>query len=204
MRDISEKLEGIAEKLLNSALLFNNIVDEKKLEEMDIDAIVNKIKSQYLIALEEVKETETALDDNDVIEVYDGYCDVFVTVPILFLMWYLFLGKFNKQYDDFYDEYDSLMDELSERYGKLLDYSNQLDLDILEEYANRVIENNMEKFTTEQDEFEMWKATDVSHIPTSSVVDGVRYYFFIDENNKVKKRLGFPKVAVEDLFDGKK
>ncbi|WP_207842905.1 hypothetical protein, partial [Pseudomonas sp. 69_B] len=62
-----------------------------------------------------------------------------------------------------------------------------------------VIENNMQKFTTSLEGFKTWKS---EYIPTSKVVDGVTYYFFVDENLKVKKRDGFPKVKVGDLFNG--
>ena len=72
-------------------------------------------------------------------------------------------------------------------------------MDILSEYANRVIANNMEKFTTDEEVFKTWKS---EYAPTSKVVDGIEYYFFVDENLKVKKRDGFPKVEVGDLFNG--
>ena len=49
----------------------------------------------------------------------------------------------------------------------------------------------MEKFTTSLEEFKTWES---NYIPTSKVVDGVKYYFFVDENSKVKKRNGFPKI----------
>ena len=59
----------------------------------------------------------------------------------------------------------------------------------------------MEKFTTDEEVFKTWKS---EYTPTSQVVDGVKYYFFVDENEKVKKRDGFPKVEVEGLFNGVK
>ena len=97
----------------------------------------------------------------------------------------------------------SLIDavDLAKRYGQLLLKTTELDLSILDEYADRVIENNMQKFTTSLGEFKTWKS---EYIPTSKVVDGVTYYFFVDENLKVKKRNGFPKVEVGDLFNGVK
>ena len=99
------------------------------------------------------------------------------------------------------DKVNSLIDavDLGNRYVALL--LKTVDLDILSEYADRVIENNMQKFTTSLDEFETWES---EYIPTSKFVDGVTYYFFVDENLKVKKRDGFPKVEVEDLFDDAK
>jgi hypothetical protein len=91
--------------------------------------------------------------------------------------------------------------DLGNRYVALLLKTVELNLSILDEYADRVIENNMQKFTTSLDEFKTWES---NYIPTSKVVDGVTYYFFVDENLKVKKRDGFPKIDVEGLFDDAK
>ena len=59
----------------------------------------------------------------------------------------------------------------------------------------------MQKFTTSLEEFKTWES---NYIPTSKVVDGVTYHFFVDENLKVKKRKGFPKVEVGSLFNDAK
>ena len=59
----------------------------------------------------------------------------------------------------------------------------------------------MEKFTTNEAVFKTWKS---EYTPTSKVIDGVTYYFFVDENGKVKKRDGFPKIEVGGLFDDAK
>ena len=95
---------------------------------------------------------------------------------------------------------NSLVDtfDLGNRYVDLLLKTVERDLSILDEYADRVIENNMQKFTTSLEEVKTWES---EYTTTSKVVDGVTYYFFIDENGKVKKRDGFPKVEVEDLFN---
>ena len=196
----------LADELYRSALFFNRIMDGKNLVDDKGELLFSKcelsekINRQYLIALEEVKETEKALKENDTIEIYDGYCDVFYTCDILFCMLDLYEQEYGfdgksacKHFNN--DELGILVD----KYDELMEQVNCLDSDILSEYADRVIANNMEKFTTDEEVFKTWKS---SYTPTSKFVDGVTYYFFVDENLKVKKRGGFPKVEVEDLFNG--
>ena len=69
---------------------------------------------------------------------------------------------------------------------------------LLNERVQFYTQRNMEKFTTDEEVFKTWKS---NHNPTSKVVDGVTYYLFVDENGKVKKREGFPKIEVGDLFN---
>ena len=208
MCDTNLKLMKLADELYRSALFFNRIMDGKNLVDGSDNLLFSrrelaeKINRQYLIALEEVKETEKALKENDIVEVYDGYCDVFYTCDILFYM----LDLYEREYG--FDGKSACKhlnnDELgvlSDKYDELLEQVDNLDLDILSEYANRVIANNMEKFTTDEEAFKTWKS---EYASTSKVVDGVTYYFFVDENGKVKKRDGFPKVRVEGLFNGVK
>ena len=208
MCDTNLKLMKLADELYRSALFFNRIMDGKNLVDGSDNLLFSrrelaeKINRQYLIALEEVKETEKALKENDIVEVYDGYCDVFYTCDILFYM----LDLYEREYG--FDGKSACKhlnnDELgvlSDKYDELLEQVDNLDMDILSEYANRVIANNMEKFTTDEEVFKTWKS---EYAQTSKVVDGVTYYFFVDENGKVKKRDGFPKVNVEGLFNGVK
>ena len=206
MCDTNLKLMKLADELFKSALFFNRIMDGKNLVDGSDNLLFSrrelaeKINRQYLIALEEVKETEKALQENDTVEIYDGYCDVFYTCDILFYM----LDLYEREYG--FDGKSACKhlnnDELGvlpDKYDDLLEQADNLDMDILSEYADRVIANNMEKFTTGEEVFKTWKS---EYTPTSQVVDGVTYYFFVDENGKVKKRDGFPKVEVGDLFNG--
>ena len=191
----------IRDKVMDNSMLFNKIVNGKGIEDYSKLGLVSKINSQYLIAKEEVDEFFTAKENNDIVEMYDGAIDTFYTVPFLVQL----LNEYEIRYDTEYDECDGYtlaeLDILEQGGVDVLFESTELDLDILSEYANRVIENNMEKFTTNEGVFKTWKS---NHTPTSKVVDGVTYYFFVDENGKVKKRDGFPKVKVEDLFNGVK
>ena len=184
-------------KVMDNSILFNKIVNGKGIEDYSKWELVSKINSQYLIAKEEVGEFFTAKENNDIVEMYDGAIDTFYTVPFLVQL----LNEYEIRYDTEYDECDGYtlaeLDILEQGGVDVMFEATELDLDILSEYADRVIENNMQKFTTSLDEFETWES---EYIPTSKVVDGVTYYFFTDENSKVKKKNGFPKVEVEDLF----
>ena len=202
------KLMKLADDLYKSALFFNKIMDGKNLVDDRGDLLFSKrelaekINRQYLIALEEVKETETALKENDTIEIYDGYCDVFYTCDILFCMLDLYEQEYGFDGKSACKHFNNDgLGVLFDKYDELLEQADDLNMDILSEYADRVIANNMEKFTTDEAVFKTWKS---EYIPTSKVVDGVTYYFFVDENLKVKKRDGFPKVEVGDLFNGVK
>ena len=188
-------------KVMDNSILFNKIVNGKGIEGYSKWELVSKINSQYLIAKEEVDEFFTAKENNDIVEMYDGVIDTFYTVPFLVQL----LNEYEIRYDTEYDECDGYtlaeLDILEQGGVDVMFEATELDLDILSEYADRVIENNMQKFTTSLDEFETWES---EYTPTSKVVDGVTYYFFVDENGKVKKRDGFPKVEVEGLFNGVK
>ena len=188
-------------KVMDNSILFNKIVNGKGIEDYSKWELVSKINSQYLIAKEEVDEFFTAKENNDIVEMYDGAIDTFYTVPFLVQL----LNEYEIRYDTEYDECDGYtlaeLDILEQGGFDVMFEATELDLDILSEYADRVIENNMQKFTTSLDEFETWES---EYIPTSKFVDGVTYYFFVDENLKVKKRVGFPKVEVEGLFNDAK
>ncbi len=191
----------IRDKVMDNSILFNKIVNGKGIEDYSKWELVSKINSQYLIAKEEVDEFFTAKENNDIVEMYDGAIDTFYTVPFLVQL----LNEYELRYDTEYDECDGYtlaeLDILEQGGVDVLFESTELDLDILSEYADRVICNNMEKFTTDEEVFKTWES---NYIPTSKVVDGVKYYFFVDENGKVKKRGGFPKIDVEGLFDDAK
>ena len=188
----------IRDKVMDNSILFNKIVNGKGIEDYSKWELVSKINSQYLIAKEEVDEFFTAKENNDIVEMYDGAIDTFYTVPFLVQL----LNEYEIRYDTEYDECDGYtlaeLDILEQGGVDVLFESTELDLDILSEYADRVICNNMEKFSTSLEEFKTWES---NYIPTSKVVDGVTYYFFTDENSKVKKRNGFPKVEVGGLFN---
>lgn len=199
---LKDLVGSIENKLYMSAIKFNSIANGglDNLVNLSNEQIVDAVVSQYKITLEEIEETERALVDNDEVEIYDSYCDVFYTFKYFQSLLVYCYGNRDK---DTVDKVDSLIDavDLGNRYFALLLKTVELDLSILDEYADRVIENNMQKFTTSLEEFKTWES---GYIPTSKEYDGKLYYFFVDENGKVKKRDGFPKVEVGSLFNGAK
>ena len=208
MCDTNLKLMKLADELYKSALFFNRIMDGKNLVDgsdkllFSKRELAEKINRQYLIALEEVKETETALNENNTVEIYDGYCDVFYTCDILFCMLDLYEQEYGLDGKSTCKHFNNDgLGILVDKYDDLMEQVDNLDIDILSEYADRVIANNMEKFTTDEAVFKTWKS---EYTPTSQVVDDIEYYFFVDGNGKVKKRDGFQKVEVEDLFNDAK
>lgn len=199
---LKDLVGSIENKLYMSAIKFNAIANGglANLVNLSNEQLVDAVVSQYKITLEEIEETEKALVDNDEVEIYDGYCDAFYTFKYFQSLLVYCYGKRDK---DTVDKVNSLIDavDLGNRYVALLLKTVELDLSILDEYADRVIENNMQKFTTSLEEFKTWES---NYIPTSKEYDGKLYYFFVDENGKVKKREGFPKVEVGSLFNGAK
>ena len=199
---LKDLVGSIENKLYMSAIKFNAIANGglANLVNLSNEQLVDAVVSQYKITLEEIEETEKALVDNDEVEIYDGYCDVFYTFKYFQSLLVYCHGKRDK---DTVDKVNSLIDavDLGNRYVALLLKTVELDLSILDEYADRVIENNMQKFTTSLEEFKTWES---DYIPTRKEYDGKLYYFFVDENGKIKKRKGFPKVEVGSLFNGAK
>ena len=199
---LKDNIGSIENKLYMSAMKFNAIANSglDNLVNLSNWQLVDAVVSQYKITLEEIEETEKALVDNDEVEIYDGYCDVFYTFKYFQSLLVYCYGKRDKET---VDKVSSLIDavDLGNRYVALLLKTVELNLSILDEYADRVIENNMQKFTTSLEEFKTWES---NYIPTSKEYDGKLYYFFVDENLKVKKRDGFPKIDVEGLFNDAK
>lgn len=81
-------------------------------------------------------------------------------------------------------------------------FTEHYDLDIIIEATDRVIENNLSKFTTDKEEAEKWEAPAKENLVLSeTVVNGVTYYCLKNESGKVRKRKGFKSVALKDLVD---
>ena len=81
-------------------------------------------------------------------------------------------------------------------------FTEHYDLDVIIETTDRVIENNLSKFTTDKEEAEKWEAPAKENLVLSeTVVNGVTYYCLKNESGKVRKRKGFKSVALKDLVD---
>ena len=200
--EFSDKLSELADKCFNSALLFNTIVDGRTFKELSKEDLKNKIVSQYYITLEEIEETEKAIKENDMVELYDGLADCLYTAEFLMEMIHCYILKFAKaQSTDIVIANNELGVDfwgLNTRYDDVLE--PDFDIEILSECVDCVLENNMQKFTNDEAEFDTWQSP---YNRTERTVNGVTYYFFVDDNGKVRKRDNFPKVDLESIVFGK-
>ena len=192
------KLSDIAYKCFNSALLFNTIVDGQTFGTLCQEDLKNKIVSQYHITLEEVEETEKAIKENDTIELYDGLADCLYTAELLIEMVECYILKFaNVQLADMNfatNEFGVDFKDLQTRYDGVFEAS--FDIETLDTCVDCVLDNNMQKFTTDKAEFDTWQS---QYNRTERTVNGVTYYFLTDDNGKVRKRDNFPKVDLEPI-----
>ena len=188
-------MQDLINKMREAAILFNLIVDNgRSVNELYVDELIKRLDQQYWITKEEVDETLKAIEENDIIEYYDGLADILFTATFLLPLDNRLNVDFNIGAQDLsmHKEYEELGDQIVEILKR-----EDIDLEILNEVCNRVIENNKQKITTNQEEFLSWES---DHYPKSLVIDGVNYYFLVDENGKVKKHKGFKEIDIGDLF----
>lgn len=185
-------------KALDAAKLFNRIAHGKSIEEYTDVELVKAINRQIEVTMEEVLETITNAEIN-LVEELDGYADSLYTYPYLELL----IQEFNNR--------DITQDVAKEIKIRRLQYVRQMAVmimralpfkaEVVSEASDRVVENNLAKFTTDTEEFNTWTYDD-RFKPTVQEVEGVNYYYLVDKNSKVRKRSGFPKVTLEDLVGG--
>lgn len=189
-------MQDLIKKMREASILFNKIVDNgRSVEDMYVDELIKRIEQQYWITKEEVDETIKAIEENDVVEYYDGLADILFT--------YFYLSAVEDHLNSKFGISGTILsnhekyNELGEKTVEILK-RDDIDLEILNEVCDRVIENNKQKFTTNQDEFLSWES---DHYPKSLEIDGVTYYFLVDDNGKVKKHKGFRELEIKDLFE---
>lgn len=188
-------MQDLIQKMREAAILFNLIVDNgRSVDELYVDQLIKRLDQQYWITKEEVDETLKAIEENDIVEYYDGLADILFTATFLLTLDNRLIVDFNIGDSDLsmHKEYTELGDQIIEILKR-----DDIDLEILNEVCDRVIENNKQKFTTDQEDFLSWES---DHYPKSLEIDGVIYYFFVDENGKVKKHKGFKELDIKDLF----
>lgn len=189
-------MQDLINKMREAAILFNKIVDNgRSVDELHVDELIKRLDQQYWITKEEVDETLKAIEENDIVEYYDGLADVLFVSTFLREIDKHLCCDFNIGDNDLsrHKEYETLGNQIIEILKR-----DDIDLEILNEVCNRVIENNKQKFTTDQEEFLTWES---DHYPKSLEIDGVTYYFLVDENGKVKKHKGFKELEIKDLFE---
>lgn len=189
-------MQDLINKMLEAASLFNKIVDNgRSVDDLYVDELIKRLEQQYRITKEEVEETLKAIEENNIIEYYDGIADILFTATFLLELDNRLNVDFNIGDNDLsrHKEYETLGNQIIEILKR-----EDIDLEILNEVCDRVIFNNKQKFTTDQEEFLTWES---DHYPKSLEIDGVTYYFLVDENGKVKKRKGFNELEIKDLFE---
>lgn len=189
------KMQDLINKMREAATIFNKIVDNgRSVDELYVDELIKRLDQQYWITKEEVDETLKAIEESDIVEYYDGLADILFTATFLLPLDNRLNVDFNIGEQDLsmHKEYEELGDQIIEILKR-----DDIDLEILNEVCDRVIENNKQKFTTDQEEFLTWES---DHYPKSLEIDGVTYYFLVDENGKVKKHKGFNELNIKDLF----
>lgn len=81
-------------------------------------------------------------------------------------------------------------------------FTEHFDLDLILEATDRVIENNMQKFTTDKEVAEAWEIPAKEALVLSELtLDGVTYYCLKNETGKIRKRKSFPQVKLKDLVE---
>ena len=189
------KMQDLIQKMREAAILFNKIVDNgRSVDNLHVDELIQRLEQLYWMTKEEVDETLKAIEENDIIEYYDGIADILFTATFLLELDNRLVKDFNIGEQDLsmHREYIELGDQIVEILKR-----DDIDLEILNEVCDRVIENNKQKITTNQEEFLSWES---NHYPKSLEIDGVTYYFLVDENGKVKKHKGFKELEIKDLF----
>lgn len=190
-------MQDLIKKMLEASTLFNKIVDNgRSVDDLYVDELIKRLEQQYWITKEEVDETLKAIEENDIVEYYDGLADVLYVSTFLVELAKRLCCDFNIGDQDLskHEEFSELDKQINDILKR-----DDIDLEILNEVCDRVIENNKQKFTTDQEEFLTWES---DHYPKSLEIDGVTYYFLVDENGKVKKHKGFNELNIKDLFDG--
>lgn len=198
--DIDKHFSEIENIALESATLFNRVIrNGKTIQEYTNEELVEAFKTQlHYVATEEVCEWLTNYNV-DKVEELDAIADVLYTVPYLFELSdeLMFRGV---EYDcgKDYHKYEVLFDLYGGMFEPLL--TVDWDLELVEEAVERVCDNNMQKFTTDYNEFITWENPDDEElIPKTFVCDGITYYALVNEKGKVRKRKGFTTVDLSDL-----
>lgn len=165
----------------------------------------DKINLQLDIVGEEMQEEYRKHYAKDMLEELDAIGDTLFTMS--YLLYQLQVVNGLESTDDI-DEINSLINQdqlelIVMDYGSFSEtYMNHFDFDIIKEATDRIIANNQEKYTDDQDVFETWEIPDGEKLYPEWVELGDKtFYLFVNENGKVRKRKGFPVVNLQDLVD---
>ena len=193
-------------KLLKDVVLFNTLSNGDFLR-CSLEEKVKLVNLQIAIVGEELYEEYFKYYGKDALETLDSISDVLFTCSYYeYMMQHISeLEQESSEVSEYVNSHINLnaMDMLShglEVFYKT--FSNLYDLDLVIEATDRVIENNMSKFTTDKEEAEKWESPKGENLALSeTIVDGVTYYCLKNENGKVRKKKGYKNVKLQDLVD---
>ena len=192
----NQDLLDLKQYALQSAILFNIIAHNgKKVGEYSNEELIEAINLQVNITMEENLEFFENVEI-DLVEELDGIVDsVYYTAPYLEYLIKEFNTRDIKEANSLLLKRLQLTRTLSSYIEENISFSDK----VVIEATNRIVENNMSKFTKDSNVFADWK--DGGMIRKSVEVDGEYYYLLVDKNGKVKKHLDFKGVSLEDLVN---
>ena len=193
-------------KLKEGVKLFNTLM-AGDFETDTLESQCKRINLQLGIVAQELYEEYFKFFAKDQLEELDAIADVLFVVSELERQ--LSILSELEQTNSAAAEYianninHSALNLLSSAIGLFYEtFTEHYDLDVILEATDRVIENNMSKFTTDKEEAEKWEApTKENLVLSETVVNGVTYYCLKNENGKVRKKKGFKSVALKDLVN---
>lgn len=195
----AEHFKKLMDKALEASKLFNEIARGKKVEEYsDVELLeAINVQTEY-VALEEVLEW-VANFGIDLVEEIDACADCIYVLPQL----QIFVEEAKKRdLQGINTKRVSLVITLGNLVLSNLIEDKQGTYGVVEEALNRVIDNNMSKFTTNKEEALKWKSPKGENLSVGSrVIDGIEYFFLVNENGKIRKRKGFKNVVLDDLLE---
>lgn len=186
------------EVLTPKVVLFNTLVggDFKELSEEDK---ASRIDLQIDIVSEELIKEYAVFFAKDQVEELDAIADVLFTVSYLQYQLKVCDEQGLHKLDINHDRLQFLMSQIGLFFESMYTH---FDLDIIIKATDLVVENNMLKFTTDQQEFDTWVSPDGEDLTSSEqTVDDVTYYCLVNENGKVRKRKDFNIVDLTGLVE---
>lgn len=197
---------------------FQNLVKEFMLTAGQQFPIENKEELSKVLEerkgylLEEIKELETAIENNDRVEQLDAICDIL----------YIHLGTCNVLDDRYYfylSDYDSpLESELKDSFLLFYKYVDikdssicslafevafhlQIPLEVIQEAFKRVHESNMSKFCKTEKEADQTQSHYYYSLDTKTYIEENNGYYVVKRasDNKVLKSVNYKRVDLTDL-----
>ncbi len=193
--------EYVATEFMKAVVLFNYIGGVHIDKTESVEQAIEKTKLMMKVAHEEFIENISAIGWDDEQEL-DGAVDQMFTFPYLSSYIDLCAAKFGDEYIELLQQSPcirayAVMASCIEVIQPLQE--THIPVGVFKEACDRVVKNNMTKFTANREEAESWQFPVEGCSIASQEYDGVEYHYIIDSGGKVKKRVGFEGVDLSDL-----